>query len=227
MDLTSKQRAQLRAMANSIDTMVQTISDRTEELKRANEQLTQLSLRDAMTGIANRRMLDIYLKQEWRRAMRDQTPISFILADVDFFKNYNDTHGHQQGDQCLIAVAAVMQGQIQRPADLVARYGGEEFAVILPDTEAAGAAHMAEMLRRVVLDLRMEHASETGPFVTISLGLVTMIPPIEDGDDGMLLLFQRADQALYEAKESGRNRLVVWMQEQADTYEASAVPNLQ
>ena len=225
--LNLKRSDEVGVLANSIDTMVQTISDRTEELKRANEQLTQLSLRDAMTGIANRRMLDIYLKQEWRRAMRDQTPISFILADVDFFKKYNDTHGHQQGDQCLIAVAAVMQGQIQRPADLVARYGGEEFAVILPDTEAAGAAHMAEMLRRVVLDLRMEHTSETGPFVTISLGLVTMIPPIEDGDDGMLLLFQRADQALYEAKKSGRNRLVVWMQEQADTYEASAVPNLQ
>lgn len=214
-------------LANSIDTMVQTISDRTEELKRANEKLTQLSLRDAMTGIANRRMLDIYLKQEWRRGMRDQTPISFILADVDFFKNYNDAYGHQQGDQCLIAVAAVMQGQLQRPADLAARYGGEEFAVILPDTDAAGAEHIAEMLRLAVLDLRMEHTSGASPFVTISLGLVTMIPPIEDGDGGMPLLFQRADQALYEAKKTGRNRLVVWTQEQADAFEASPATDLQ
>jgi diguanylate cyclase (GGDEF)-like protein len=213
-------------LANSFDTMVQTINDRTEELKRANEKLTQLSLRDAMTGIANRRMLDIYLKQEWRRAMRDQTPISFIFADVDFFKNYNDAHGHPQGDQCLIAVAAVMQGQLQRPADLAARYGGEEFAVILPDTDAAGAAHIAEMLRQAVLDLRMEHASATGPFVTISLGLVTMIPPIEDGDGGMPLLFQGADQALYEAKKSGRNRVVVWTQEQSDAFEASPASDL-
>lgn len=214
-------------LANSIDTLVQTISDRTEELKRANEKLTQLSLRDAMTGIANRRMLDTYLKQEWRRAMRDQTPISFILADVDFFKNYNDAYGHPQGDQCLIAVAAVMQGQLQRPADLAARFGGEEFAVILPDTNAAGAAHIAEMLRQAVLDLRMEHASGASPFVTISLGLVTMIPPIEDGDGGMPLLFQRADQALYEAKKSGRNRLVVWTQGQTDAFEASPASDLQ
>jgi len=202
-------------LANSFDTMVQTISDRTEDLKRANERLTQLSLRDGMTGIANRRMIDSYLKQEWRRAMRDQSPISVILADVDFFKNYNDSHGHPQGDQCLIAIAAVLQGQIQRPADLVARYGGEEFLIILPNTDADGALHMAETLRQAVLDLRMEHrASAVESVVTMSLGVITLVPQQEEGDCGIDLLLEGADRALYQAKKQGRNRVVSWMHPQ-------------
>jgi len=217
---------EIGVLADSFDILIQTISDRTEELKRANERLTQLSLRDPMTGIANRRMFDEYLKQEWRRAMRDQAPISVILADVDHFKNYNDTHGHQQGDQCLIAVAAVLQGQMQRPGDLAARYGGEEFVIVLPDTAENGVRHMAETLRQSVLDLRMAHgASDTGPFVTLSLGTVTMIPSLEDGDDGLARLLEGADQALYRAKKAGRNQTVQWTPALAGAVGESRTPS--
>ncbi|SFJ00939.1 diguanylate cyclase (GGDEF) domain-containing protein [Desulfomicrobium apsheronum] len=202
-------------LAKSFDNMVQTIRERTEDLKRANEQLKQLSLLDGLTGVANRRMFDNCLKQEWRRAMRDQTPIAIILADVDFFKDYNDKHGHLQGDQCLIAVAAVMQHMMQRPADLVARFGGEEFAVILADTDAEGVTHVAEALRQAVLDLHLEHgASQVAPFVTVSFGVASMTPRLEDGDDGMAKLLQKADSAMYQAKRSGRNRVVASSDEQ-------------
>jgi diguanylate cyclase (GGDEF)-like protein len=211
MRLSLNRRDEIGELANSFDALVQTVRERTRELKHANDKLTTLSMRDPMTGIANRRMFDETLKQEWRRAMRDQTPISVILADVDHFKNYNDTHGHQHGDQCLIAVAAVLQGQMQRPGDLAARYGGEEFVIVLPDTDEDGARHMAETLRQSVLDLRMEHgASETGPFVTISLGTVTMVPSLDEGDNGMDQLLGRADQALYLAKKAGRNQTAQW-----------------
>lgn len=204
-------------LAGSFDSMVQTIRERTEELKRANEQLRQLSLRDGLTGIPNRRMFDDTLKQEWRRAMRDGTPVSLILGDVDFFKDYNDAHGHLQGDQCLVAVAAVLQQQMQRPADLVARFGGEEFAVILAHTDASGAEHVAQSLRRAILDLRLEHGrSDAGPFVTMSFGVASMTPQTEDGDEGMDTLLRGADRALYQAKRSGRDRVTVWSGEQPD-----------
>jgi diguanylate cyclase (GGDEF)-like protein len=212
--INSPRNDEIGHLAKSLDSLVQTISDRTVELRRANDRLTQLSLSDPMTGIANRRMFDTYLKQEWRRAMRDQQALSLILIDVDHFKNYNDSLGHQQGDMCLIAVAAVLQLHVQRPADLVARYGGEEFAVILPDTDADGAIHMAEKLRQAVRDLRIEHpASKTAPFVTLSMGLASTVPAPEEGDGGMETLTDRADQALYQAKDSGRDQVRTWTAE--------------
>jgi diguanylate cyclase (GGDEF)-like protein len=209
-----ERKDEIGVLAKSLDSLVQTISDRTVELQRANEQLTQLSLNDALTGIANRRMFDAYLKQEWRRAMREQTPLSIMLADVDHFKKYNDTYGHQQGDMCLIGVAAVMQLHMQRPADLLARYGGEEFAVILPGTDAEGAGHMAEVLGQAVRDLRIDHSeSDAAPYVTVSIGVVTTIPSPEEGDGGMDMLLEQADQALYQAKKVGRNRVLAWTPE--------------
>jgi diguanylate cyclase (GGDEF)-like protein len=202
-------------LADSFDNMVQTIHERTEDLKRANEQLTLLSMRDGLTGIPNRRMFDDSLKQEWRRAMRDKTHLSVILGDVDFFKDYNDAHGHLQGDQCLIAVAAVLQQQMQRPADLVARFGGEEFAVILADTDAKGAEHVAEALRQAVMDLRLEHGhSDVASCVTMSFGVASMVPPPQDGDEGMAELLRRADRAMYRSKHLGRNRVETWSSEE-------------
>lgn len=212
LDLDRKD--EIGVLAKSLDSLVQTINDRTVELQRANEQLTQLSLNDALTGIANRRMFDAYLKQEWRRAMREQTPLSIMLADVDHFKKYNDTYGHQQGDMCLIGVAAVMQLHMQRPADLLTRYGGEEFAAILPGTDAEGARHMAEVLGQAVRDLRIDHCgSDAAPYVTLSIGVVTTIPSPEEGDGGMDMLLEQADQALYQAKKAGRNRVLAWKPE--------------
>lgn len=209
--LNLDRKDEIGVLAKSLDSLVRTISDRTVELQRANEQLTQLSLNDALTGIANRRMFDAYLKQEWRRAMRERTPLSVMLADVDHFKKYNDTYGHQQGDMCLIGVAAVMQLHMQRPADLLARYGGEEFAVILPGTDTDGALHMAGVLAQAVRDLRIDHSeSDAATCVTLSIGVVTTIPSPEEGDGGMDMLLEQADLALYQAKKSGRNRVQAW-----------------
>lgn len=209
--LDLRRNDEVGVLAESFDNMVMTIRERTEDLKRANEQLTLLSMRDGLTGIPNRRMFDDCLKQEWRRAMRDKTPLSIILGDVDFFKDYNDALGHLQGDQCLIAVAAVLQQQMQRPADLVARFGGEEFAVILADTDAEGAAHVAQSLRQAVMDLRLEHGrSKVAPCVTMSFGVAAMVPQPEDGDEGMAELLRRADRAMYQSKHLGRNRVETW-----------------
>ena len=207
LDLDRKD--EIGRLASSFDTMVQTIKQRSEDLKSANEQLTRMSMLDGLTGIANRRMFDLHMKREWRQAMRDKEPLSLILLDVDFFKHYNDTYGHQKGDQCLIAVAAALQQQARRPSDLIARYGGEEFAVVLPNTHAEGAVMLAEKARLAVQELRMEHSASTvSPFVSISLGVVTMIPQIEHGASGMDSFLEKADQALYLAKHQGRNRAV-------------------
>ncbi|NCD25413.1 MAG: diguanylate cyclase [Deltaproteobacteria bacterium] len=196
-------------LAQSFDAMVRTIGERTEELKRANERLTQLSLLDGLTGIPNRRMFDSYFKQEWRRAMRERAALSVILIDVDFFKRFNDMHGHQKGDDCLVNVAAVLQQWIRRPADLAARYGGEEFALVLPDTDAEGARLLAEHIRQAVRDLHIKHdGSEVSPWVTISLGVAAMVPRLEQGDQGMGSLLKQADEALYQAKGQGRDRVL-------------------
>lgn len=194
-------------LASSFDTMVQTINDRTAELQLANEQLILLSVQDGLTGIANRRMFDSYLKKEWRRAKREQSPLSVILLDVDFFKGFNDTYGHQQGDRCLIAVAAVLQQHVRRPADLAARYGGEEFVMVLPNTHTQGAMLLAEHVREGVQALKIAHrASTVSPFVSVSLGVATTVPPVDQDDTGLDALLEMADQGLYLAKNQGRNR---------------------
>nr|WP_320011844.1 diguanylate cyclase [uncultured Desulfobulbus sp.] len=193
-------------LAQSIDTMVETIGEQTNELQLANEQLILLTVQDGLTSIANRRMFDSYLNKEWRRAQREQTPLSLVLLDVDFFKRYNDTYGHQQGDRCLIAIAETMQKHIRRPADLAARYGGEEFALILPITENQGAYKLAEGLRQGVQALQIEHrASEVSAYVSISLGVSTIIPQAKEEKFSLHGLIEQADQHLYQAKQRGRN----------------------
>jgi diguanylate cyclase (GGDEF)-like protein len=189
--------------------MVQTINDRTEELKLANEQLIFLSVQDGLTGIANRRMFDSYMRKEWRRAMREQSPLSVVMLDVDFFKGYNDTYGHQQGDRCLVAVATALQQNVRRPADLAARYGGEEFVLVLPNTPAEGAMLLAERVREGVQALKIEHrASTVSPFVSVSLGVVTAVPSVNENGAGLDAFLEAADQGLYLAKHQGRNRAV-------------------
>lgn len=196
-------------LAYSLDTMVETIDQRTSELQLANEQLIILSVQDGLTGIANRRMFDHYLAKEWRRAMREQLPLSLIMLDVDFFKKYNDTYGHQQGDRALIAVAETLQRHIRRPADLAARYGGEEFALILPNTPIDGALLLAECIRAGVEELAMEHrTSEVSPNLSISLGVVTTIPPQRANNQNLNTFVETADHGLYQAKQQGRNKVV-------------------
>lgn len=160
---------------------------------------------DNLTQIANRRKLDDYLAEEWARLGRDCLPLSFLLCDVDFFKTYNDTFGHQAGDRCLQEVAQAIAVTVKRPADLVARYGGEEFAVILPNTPLAGALQVGERIRQAIENLCIvQTPSCPNPYVTISVGVATAIP-----GQGMSIasLIAIADQCLYLAKQRGRNRV--------------------
>jgi diguanylate cyclase (GGDEF)-like protein/PAS domain S-box-containing protein len=176
------------------------------ELQRANRELTRMTVIDGLTQIANRRHFDNTLQSEWRRMTREGKPLSLILCDVDFFKRYNDTNGHQTGDDCLKQVAACIAGNAKRVSDLAARYGGEEFAVILPATDSAGAVCVAEKIRRGIEDLKIPHVSSTvSSHVTLSLGVTSVMLP---GGITPETLISLADEALYMAKEQGRNRWV-------------------
>jgi diguanylate cyclase (GGDEF)-like protein len=185
--------------------VVETLRDMTDQ-KRAEDALKNLAASDGLTGLANRRSFDKSLAMEWSRAQRTKRPLSLLLADVDHFKLFNDCHGHQEGDECLRAVATAIRKGAARPADLTARYGGEEFAVILPDTDHRGARKVAERIRDVVTGLRLMHgAPGAGPLVTLSIGIATRTP-----GEGVCAewLLKEADQALYTAKLSGRNRVI-------------------
>jgi diguanylate cyclase (GGDEF)-like protein len=185
--------------------VVETLRDMTEQ-KLAQTALQSLAIKDGLTGIANRRSFDETLEVEWLRARREQVPLSLLLADIDHFKRYNDTYGHQQGDACLKTVAATIDEQALRPADLTARYGGEEFAIILPNTNRDGASRVAERVREAVCALEIVHAdSDVGQSVTLSIGVASMIPAVDLGPE---TLIAAADCALYAAKRGGRNRVV-------------------
>jgi two-component system chemotaxis family response regulator WspR len=176
------------------------------QLEEQNAVLARLSQQDGLTGIGNRRRFDDSLTGEWRRCAREAAPLSLILIDVDMFKKYNDRYGHQAGDDCLRKVAHTLRECAQRPGDVAARYGGEEFVVLLPGTDAAGAAFVAEQLRERVVDLALPHeASTVATIVTISLGVAACMPSLEVQP---ATLVGTADANLYEAKRSGRNRLV-------------------
>ena len=175
------------------------------QLNEANLALEKLSSLDGLTGIANRRQFDRTLKQEWARAMRNETAISLIMLDIDFFKKYNDTYGHQGGDTCLKAVATVLKETEKRSTDLAARYGGEEFAVILPETSRKGVHEIATTILHRVREKHIPHvSSEISDFVTVSIGTATFIPERGTAPE---VLIRAADQALYAAKAEGRNLL--------------------
>jgi diguanylate cyclase (GGDEF)-like protein len=184
--------------------VVETLRDMTDQ-KRAEATLKSLASSDGLTALANRRSFDQTLASEWSRAQRTRSPLSLLLIDVDHFKLYNDLHGHQKGDDCLRAIATALNGN-SRPADVAARYGGEEFAVLMPDCDHSHALSAAERLRQAVSAKRLMHgAADTESYVTISIGVATEVP-IEDM--GSELLVNRADQALYAAKHSGRDRVL-------------------
>ena len=177
------------------------------EMLIINQKLQILANIDSLTQIPNRHRFTEFFNREWRRMTREQSPLAVILCDIDYFKNYNDTFGHQAGDHCLQKVAQAISLAVQRPADLVARYGGEEFVVILPNTEASGALQVAETIRQNVEKLRLEHSqSSISNFVTLSLGVACTIPSQNNSQE---LLLANADQALYKAKQEGRNQAVL------------------
>jgi len=172
--------------------------------RAATEKLSELVLTDPLTGLANRRHFDRSLASEWDRAAREKHPLAVIMLDIDHFKAFNDAHGHAAGDKCLKAVAKALRGHCTRPGDLVCRWGGEEFVVILPGTDAAGAGHVARALVEVVHGLGLAHGqSDASPCVTISAGSASTVP--SDGESAAALI-EKADAALYAAKQSGRNR---------------------
>lgn len=174
-----------------------------EKAERLAEQLRALSSRDGLTGIANRRHLDEFITREWNRTLRNQQPLSLVLGDIDYFKNYNDVYGHQKGDHCLKQIAETLNNLSRRSGDLCARYGGEEFAIVLAETEAAAAFQLAESMRMAVEALKIPHcASEASTRVTMSFGVATMTP---DQETNVIQLIQMADAALYQAKAGGRN----------------------
>lgn len=177
----------------------------TSQLEEAVKKLNRLSSLDGLTGIANRRHFDDYIVSEWARGRRNARPLSLILADIDFFKAYNDTYGHQAGDECLKAVARTLQNVLNRPGDLACRYGGEEFAVVLPETPGNGAVSIAKTMCSRVESMGIVHKkSQTSNYVTISLGVATILPT---SDLSPAQLISAADRALYDAKREGRNRV--------------------
>ncbi len=176
-----------------------------ENLKRLQYQLTNASLTDELTGIANRRHFNMHLEKEWRRAQRGQTEISCLMIDTDYFKKYNDHYGHQQGDECLKAITQKIRNHMKRPADMAARYGGEEFIVLLPDTVQDVALKMANKIREDILSLSIAHEKSVFGIVTVSIGAASVIP---ERDSLAEELIKSADQALYKAKAQGRNCVV-------------------
>jgi diguanylate cyclase (GGDEF)-like protein len=174
-------------------------------LLEANQALVGLANIDGLTGLHNRRYFDLLLNREWSRALRFAEPLSVIVADIDYFKQYNDLYGHLAGDDCLKRVAGMLSGNTQRGTDLVARFGGEEFIILLPGTDRAGGMIMAERLRGLVEELKIEHrGSAVARYVTISLGVAGGRPREGQSPEEFV---QAADAALYAAKESGRNRV--------------------
>ncbi|TAF04042.1 MAG: diguanylate cyclase, partial [Nostocales cyanobacterium] len=203
--LDVSERARLEAERKQIE---QDLRVAEYNLRLANQELEKLVNTDGLTQIANRRCFDDRLHQEWQRHYREQQPLSLLLFDVDYFKRYNDFYGHQLGDECLIKIAQAAQNVVCRPADLVARYGGEEFVVILPNTLSKGALVIAQRIHTAIKDLAIPHqASEINDTVTISLGITSMIPTSELSST---TLIEEADQALYHAKQQGRNQSVIF-----------------
>ncbi|HEY3703414.1 MAG TPA: GGDEF domain-containing protein [Terracidiphilus sp.] len=191
-----------------------TLLARESELRAANASLEQLALVDPLTGIANRRRFDHAFRAAFRRASRRRHPLALLLVDADFFKSVNDLHGHPYGDECLVALAGVMACQARGPDDVVARIGGEEFVVLLPDTDADGAAAVARRLHEEVQKLALlNEASPFGGRLTISIGLAAWFSSsgLSESD-----LMRAADQTLYRAKQGGRNRTASVLLESAE-----------
>ena len=205
-DITERKQAEnlLRQAKEELELQV---AARTSELTKLNEELHQLSLSDGLTGIGNRRSLDETIEREWKRAVRERSKLAILMIDIDYFKLFNDTYGHLAGDECLKKVAATITGLIKRSMDFAGRYGGEEFAVILPATDELGAMAVGEKIRAAIEAQAIPHQrSYLGGMVTVSIGAAVMIP---NSTTESAVLVDAADQALYTAKSSGRNRVVL------------------
>ncbi|MEH2291796.1 PleD family two-component system response regulator [Nostoc sp.] len=177
-----------------------------KQLEATNQALLHLAYVDGLTELANRRHFDNYLHTQWINLIQDESPLSMILCDIDFFKFYNDKYGHPAGDICLQKVGTLLGLKAQKHQDLVARYGGEEFAVIMPYTPASGAVHVAAAIQAGIKDLQIVHeGSAVSQYLTLSMGIATVVPTWESSPSDLIVL---ADKALYQAKNGGRDRFV-------------------
>ena len=195
--------AKIRAMQRLV-LMRTSLLALTQKLDAANKELVRISSSDGLTGVANRRFFDETIALEWRRARRHSNSIAMLMCDVDFFKLFNDTYGHQAGDDCLRKVATAISLNTERPSDLVARYGGEEFVVVLPETTIGGALMVAEKIRQAIRELNIAHESSPGGRVTMSIGIASAAPGFDNPPDDLI---HAADKALYRAKREGRDRV--------------------
>ncbi len=197
-------------MANTINEHInhleKLVEQRTEELEERNKELDRLASLDGLTRLCNRRVFNEILNKEWKRLKREKRPLSLLFLDIDFFKQYNDFYGHQQGDECLKKIASILDEEARRPADLAARYGGEEFVILLPNTPESGAWQKATEVKHKIKEVNISHKkSKVSSHVTCSIGVATVVPNNNFNADEFL---DAADEALYEAKESGRDRAV-------------------
>ncbi|MBD9577875.1 sensor domain-containing diguanylate cyclase [Pseudomonas sp. PDM23] len=210
-----------------VDSLVGFMFDISER-KRAEEQLIMLqrqleeySYKDGLTGVANRRMFDSVLDTEWGSAQRSGQPISLVLLDIDYFKQFNDHYGHIQGDDCLRSVGKALAGALHRPRDFIARFGGEEFVLVLPETDSEAARQIAERCRSVLREQRIAHEkSAVSDLLTISLGVGTAVPA---SSDRPLDFVAAVDRLLYQAKQAGRDRLVAAQWSRGDDLRRDAV----
>jgi len=177
-----------------------------QQLVSLQKEMEELSFRDGLTGVANRRRFDAVIEIEWSNARRNRQPLSLLMIDIDYFKQYNDRYGHLEGDACLKQVARVLGSAATRARDLLARFGGEEFVLVLPETDQAAAWKLAERCRELILAEQIPHeSSPLGPALTISVGVGSAIP---GHDDELRAFIDTVDKRLYQAKQQGRNRTV-------------------
>ena len=202
--LAGKFNAMARRVHEQNERLEDRVAERTRDLAQATRALEVLSMTDGLTNIANRRCFDQVLVAEINRAIRSSEPLTLMMLDVDLFKNYNDLYGHQAGDECLRAIAALLQSRSRRASDLAARYGGEEFAFICADTGRTTAYELAQSICLAVTALALPHAHSPFGCVTVSIGIVTLIPASGSEPKGLI---EQADGAMYVAKNSGRNRV--------------------
>jgi len=197
----------LRQQKSDLEILVETVSSHADGidldwLHRYSE-IEEIALVDGLTGIANRRALNEQLDTHWRRALRADSPLSILMLDVDHFKSYNDSYGHQAGDNCLVVVGEILRQVCRRPDDFPARYGGEEFVMLLPDTGREGVEHVIETIRSRLSARALPHAGSPTGYVTVSIGAVAEESPDWERDARSLL--SEADRQMYAAKHAGRN----------------------
>lgn len=202
-----KLQKKLQEEIEIVNKLHKALQEKTQELEKANKILQQQANIDGLTHIANRRYLEETLEQEWLKAKREEQPLSIALMDIDYFKRFNDTYGHIEGDHCLQQVAETIANTLQRPADMVGRYGGEEFMIILPNTPLEGSITIIKQIQKAIKALQIKNArSSVSKYVSLSIGINTIIP----SQNTILKDFiQQTDQALYEAKANGRDQYVI------------------